>query len=58
MDATARKHIGFCTKTLSILTNPWQFAAEAANVKLCEYLISQGADKTALAYEGPSDDAL
>lgn len=37
-----------------------QFAAsaETTNVQLCEFLISEGADKTALAYKGPTDDAL
>ena len=35
-----------------------QFAAEAANVELCSYLIKEGADERALAYEGPSADKL
>ncbi|PQE07814.1 ankyrin repeat-containing protein [Rutstroemia sp. NJR-2017a WRK4] len=38
--------------------NPLHFAAEAANVEICEYLISAGADKAALVYEGPSKDTL
>ena len=41
-----------------ISTNLVQFAAEAANVDLCAYLISEGADKRALAYEGPTADTL
>jgi len=38
-----------------------QFAAVAeseSNIDLCEYLISEGADKTALAFEGPSENTL
>ncbi|KAE9374686.1 hypothetical protein N431DRAFT_464918 [Stipitochalara longipes BDJ] len=40
---------------------PLHFAALAeseTNVDLCEYLISEGADKTALAFEGPTENAL
>ncbi|ERF75789.1 hypothetical protein EPUS_01619 [Endocarpon pusillum Z07020] len=39
---------------------PLHFAATAenTNVPLCEFLISAGADKTALAYEGPTDGSL
>ncbi|KAF7505889.1 hypothetical protein GJ744_012424 [Endocarpon pusillum] len=37
---------------------PLHFAADAANVELCEFLISEGADKRALAYEGPSENTL
>lgn len=35
-----------------------KFAADAANVELCEFLISERADKRALAYEGPSENTL
>jgi hypothetical protein len=38
-----------------------KFAAVAesnTNIRVCEYLISEGADKTALAFEGPSENAL
>jgi hypothetical protein len=35
-----------------------QFAAAAANVELCAFLIDSGADNAALAYEGPSKNAL
>ncbi|EPE27940.1 Ankyrin repeat-containing protein [Glarea lozoyensis ATCC 20868] len=40
---------------------PLHFAAVAdsrTNIRVCEYLISRGADKTALAFEGPSENAL
>ncbi|KAF7508364.1 hypothetical protein GJ744_009355 [Endocarpon pusillum] len=39
---------------------PLHFAASAenTNVPLCEFLISEGADKTALAYEGPTEGSL
>ncbi|ERF74981.1 hypothetical protein EPUS_08522 [Endocarpon pusillum Z07020] len=37
---------------------PLHFAADAANVELCEFLISERADKRALAYEGPSENTL
>jgi hypothetical protein len=44
----------------SSISNIVQFAvcADEINVELCEFLVSEGADKTALAYEGPSKDAL
>lgn len=35
-----------------------QFAAAKGHVDLCAALIKSGADKTSLAYEGPSKDAL
>ncbi|KAF2176130.1 hypothetical protein K469DRAFT_608169, partial [Zopfia rhizophila CBS 207.26] len=34
---------------------PLHFAAEAADPELCEFLISAGADKTALAFEVPAE---
>ncbi|PVH68362.1 hypothetical protein DL98DRAFT_631493 [Cadophora sp. DSE1049] len=40
---------------------PLHFAAVAesdTNIRVCEYLISEGADKTAMAFEGPSEHAL
>ena len=35
-----------------------QFAAAGGHVDLCASLIRWGADKTALVYEGPSQDTL
>jgi hypothetical protein len=38
-----------------------KFAAVAesdTSIDVCEHLISEGADKTALAFEGPSENAL
>ncbi len=57
---------GWCCAAESFLclnrhvSNIVQFAACAdnTNVALCEFLISEGADKAALAYEGPAEDAL
>ncbi|KAK3389737.1 hypothetical protein B0H63DRAFT_507253 [Podospora didyma] len=37
---------------------PLHFAAAAGHVDLCAALIESGADKTALAYQGPSENAL
>lgn len=53
----------FCIKHIRYVMNGTladfvQFAAEAANVELCSYLIEAGADERALAYEGPSADKL
>ncbi|RYP46935.1 hypothetical protein DL768_006918 [Monosporascus sp. mg162] len=37
---------------------PLHFAAEAGHVELCDMLLQSGADKRALAFKGPSEDAL
>ncbi|GAB1317073.1 hypothetical protein MFIFM68171_07283 [Madurella fahalii] len=37
---------------------PLHFAAEAGHVELCDMLLQSGADKRALAFKGPSKDAL
>lgn len=40
------------------MTNLIQFAAASGHVDLCAALIEAGAEKTALAYEGPTENAL
>ncbi|KAK0620114.1 hypothetical protein B0T14DRAFT_566891 [Immersiella caudata] len=37
---------------------PLHFAARNGRVELCSYLIGTGADRQALAFEGPTEDAL
>ncbi|KAK1753305.1 hypothetical protein QBC47DRAFT_404660 [Echria macrotheca] len=37
---------------------PLHFAAESGHVELCSFLIRKGADRQALAYEGPTEEAL
>lgn len=36
----------------------YQFAAQAGQVEMCAALIKAGADRQALAYKGPTKDAL
>ncbi|RYP86781.1 hypothetical protein DL770_004852 [Monosporascus sp. CRB-9-2] len=38
--------------------SPLHFAAAEGRIELCEALINAGADKNALAYEGPTENAL
>ena len=39
-------------------TKMTQFAAASGHVDLCAALIGKGAEKQALAFEGPTEDAL